>query len=47
MKRVLQILLEPEELDEVHKLAEESATSASAVGRRLIRLGLEALRSGR
>ena len=39
-KVVLQVLLEPDEMDQVHRIAKEDASSDSAAGRKLIRRGL-------
>ena len=39
-KVVLQVLLEPDEMDQVHRIAKEDASSDSAAGRKLIRQGL-------
>ena len=39
-KVVLQVLLEPDEMAQVHRIAKEDASSDSAAGRKLIRQGL-------
>lgn len=39
-KVVLQVLLEPDEMEQVHRIALEDASSDSAAGRKLIRRGL-------
>ena len=39
-KVVLQVLLEPDEMAQVHRIAKEDASSASAAGRKLIWQGL-------
>lgn len=44
MKKVVQVLLDPTEYEAVRDIAEQDASSSSAAGRKLIRMGLETAR---